>query len=258
MMRRLMQSVVIVMLIAVLFSGGVARAQDEDPVRQAVIDVVVGSEEFADWLGNYPNYQVNTWGPDENNVWGMEFLNESGDEWLGYASIDADTLEIQDSFVPKPLPQDVYQAQLAIVTDYVLHDAEVLGWLENPDRWEMYPDWNRWEQVWDVGFYRGIEGVVVKATVDENDNVWIDKIVDPNQLSEEEALRNARDEAINLAYSAEGVWDALDGYDEWTSYAEQQGRTRWSISFVVDEEERFFALVDIELNTVLETRSILD
>lgn len=257
-MRKLVQSVVSIMLIAALFSSVMVRAQDEDPVRQALIDVVAGSEKFADWLVNYPNYQVNTWGPDEENVWGVEFYDEAGDEWLGYATIDADTLEIQDSFAPKPLPQDVYQAQLAVVTDYVLHDAEVLGWLENPDRWEMYPDWNRWEQVWDVAFYRGIDGVVVKASVDENNNVWIDRIVDPNQLSEEEALQNARDEAINLAYGAEGVWDALDGYDEWTSYAEQQGGTRWSVSFVVNDEVRFFALVDIELNTVLETRSILD
>ncbi|MBL8116707.1 MAG: hypothetical protein JNJ78_04200 [Anaerolineae bacterium] len=242
-------------LIALLCFGSLAvkvAAQDDDPIRQALIDHVASSEIFVDWLSNYPDYHVNAYGPDENGVWYIEFLNVAQDEWLGYANIDADNNEILDSFAPKPLPQDIYQQQLPLVTEYALADPEVLARLEQkPNLWDNYTDYNRWETVWDLAFYRGIEGIVVKVGFDENENPYIIKIVDPNQLTEDEALDNARNEAINLAYSADGIWDYLGGYDDWTTYAEPQGATRWSVTFVVYDKELFFALVDIQEQRVL-------
>lgn len=239
-------------LLILPFAG--IHAQSEDEKREALVAIVADSDEFSDWLEDYPDYQFNAWGPDENQIWYIEFFDESWEEWLGYANINEDSLEIQDSFAPKPLPTDVYQEQLDIVLPYVLADAEVMGWLnDNPDLWDNYTDWNRWEQIWDVAFYRGITAVVVKVRVDENSNPYIDAIVDPNVLDEEDALDEARNAAINLAYGAEGIDAALEGYDDWASYAEPQGGDVWSVTFAATDKLLFFALVNLENEEILET-----
>lgn len=245
-------SLALLLLISTLASVAV-RAQDDEALKQHLIEVVAGSEMFTDWLTTYPDYIANASGPDDNNVWYVEFYNDdSYSEWIGYANIDADDDEIQDSFAPKPLPADVYQEQLPRVNAFALADPEVLARLNgNPDLWDMYSDWNRWEAKWDVVFYRGIDAVLVRMMVDEN-NIYLEDILDPNQLSEEEALNDARNTAINLAYGGEGVGQALDGHDNWTTYAEQQDENQWSVTFAENDTELAFVLVDVSSEEILD------
>lgn len=247
----------LMVLLLITLTPLMALAQDDEATKQHLIEIVEATETFTGWLPNYPNYQANAYGPDENGIWYVEFYNEAGDEWLGYANIDADTDEIQDSFAPIPLAADVYQTQLERVNGFVLADPEVRAWLDNnPDLWDMYPDYNRWDAAWDVYFYRGIKGVRVRLNVDANTgNIYLDSIIDPNQLNEEEALENARNTAINLAYEVEGVWDALNGYDNWSSYTEQQGGSLWTVSFAAGGQELFYALVDVDAEKVLESHA---
>jgi len=245
----------ITMLIAALFSMSLfATAQDDEQAAppDELLAAVTESEMFADWLPNYPNYQFNASGPDEDGIWYVEFYDEPWEEWLGYANIHENTFEITESSAPKPLSPEDYDAQLALIQQYVIADSEVLGWLNNvPNLWDVYPDWNRWEQRWDIGFYRGIQGVVVYASVDENGDVYLQDILDPNILDEEEAREEARNQAINLAYGAEGADAALEGYDEWTTYVEQQGDGMWSVSFVSGESVLLFVLVDVEQDVIV-------
>jgi hypothetical protein len=248
-------SLVLFLLISTM-TAAAARAQDDEALKQHLIEVVAQSEIFADWLTGYPDYIANASGPDDNNVWYVEFYNDdSYSEWLGYANIDADTDEIQDSFAPRPLPADVYQEQLPRVNASALADPEVLARLNgNPDLWDIYTDWNRWEAKWDVVFYRGIEAVLVRLSIDENDNIYLENILDPNQLSAEEALDNARNTAINLAYSGDGVGQALEGHDDWTTYAEQQGDNQWSITFAANDEQLAYVLVDVSSDEILDVQ----
>ena len=90
------------------------------------------------------------------------------------------TLTFVDYSAPLPLSEDEYDIQLKRVTTYIMQDAEVLGWLnEVPDRWDTYFDFNRWERYWELNFYRGIRAVQVQVQIDENDDVYIEAIVDP-------------------------------------------------------------------------------
>ena len=83
------------------------------------------------------------------------------------------------------------------------------------------------------------------------DDFYIEEVRNERVLGEEEAFEHSRDKAIRLAY--EEVGDALEGRDDWHTYAEHQGGTQWSVAFVTDETERFYALVDVENEQVLES-----
>ncbi len=248
----------ITILITALFSMSLfATAQDDEQVAPSdeLLAAVTESEMFADWLPNYPNYQFNASGPDEDGIWYVEFYDEPWEEWLGYANINENTFEIIESYAPKPLSPEVYDAQLALIEQYVAVDTEVLGWLNNvPNLWDVYPDWNRWEYRWDISFNRGLEHVMVYVTFDENGEVEIGEIFDANQLAEDELLAETRDQAINLAYTAGGVDAALEGHDEWTTYVEQQGDTLWSVSFINGETPLIFVLVDVGEDVVISTQ----
>ncbi|HYO88496.1 MAG TPA: hypothetical protein VER79_07595 [Candidatus Limnocylindrales bacterium] len=244
---------IVLLVLAVSTLTLTASAQESRYSSEKIIRAVAESPMFQDWLRSNPDYEVDANGPDDSGMWYLDFYNAGREEWIGYAIVNGNTLEITESFAPTPLPPDVYQAQLALVSEYVLNDAEVLARLNNlPRLWDMYPDWNRWDQRWEVAFRRGITGVTVWAQVGENDDVWIADIVDPNALDEEEARQHARDSAINLAYSADGVDAALSGHDDWTTYAEQQGDTVWGVSFVDGDERLVFVLVDVSREQVLD------
>ena len=246
--------VTLLLLVAVL-AALPALAQDEDPNRAKAIFVVENTEPFTEWLETWPDYIPEAWGPDENGVWYVEFYDAAHEEWLGYANINGETYEILDSFAPTPLPADVFQEQMPQVLTVVAHDAEVLAWLGGlPELWEIYADWNRWDQQWEVYHVRGIEQVVAYAVVDEEGDVQITDVVDPNVLDDEEALAEARNAAINLAYSSPGIDTALTGHDNWTTYAQQQGgEDVWGVAFVDGDTTLFFALVDLAQGEVLST-----
>lgn len=246
-----------IVLTLTLLTGLTAYAQDEiDPVGRALADLVAATDLAADWLAQHEDYQINASGPDDNGIWYIEFYTADWEEWLGYANIQQDTGDIADSFFPLPLPQDVYQNQQQRLMPFVLADAEVRAWLDgNPDLWDVYPDWNRWDQRWEVHFSRGIRYVDVWVQVDaDTEEVTLTDIVDPNVLEAEAQVSEARNRAINLAYSAPGIDAALDGHDDWYSYAENQRGSVWSVTFAADDRTLFFALIDIAAESILSTR----
>lgn len=254
-MQRWFKSLSVMLLVLLSFTAFTVYAQDEAATKAYVIQTAAEPETFSDWLSGYPDYHSDAWGPDENGNWYVEFKTSEDGEWLGYAAVNQDTGEIQEAFAPKPLSTEVYQEQMPRVTAYVMADIEVLARLDNNlDLWDMYPDWNRWDATWDVGFYRGIEGVVVKLKFDENDNLYIEKIVDPNELSEDEAADQQRNDAINLAYSAEDIWQAMDGHDDWSTYVEKQGENIYSVSFADGDTTLATVIVDIREGNVLKVQ----
>src|SRR5262249_13921527 len=151
----------------------------QDDEAEQYIALVAATDDFASWLANYDGWKGYANPNDDGSVWYVEFHDAADEEWLGYAGVDVNTKEIVESFIPLPLPQEVYDANVGRVRAMVLDDPEVLARIVDPALWYINTDYNRFEQDWEVWLSRGVDSLVVKATLDE-DNFTINEIVDPN------------------------------------------------------------------------------
>ncbi len=236
-------------------ASGAALAQD-DPQAQKAIQLVAASEQFADFLAQYPNWLG--WAEqDDGDWWYVEFWSADYEEWLGEAVVNLQTGEIRESFVPRPLPAEKYAELLPRVQAYALADGEVQALLGDPAQWEVWADYDRWEGVWFVDFTRGLDHyvAVVRVETDENGQqaFVLEELFDANLMDAEEQERANRDTAVALAYEAEGVDAALDGHDDWTTYVEPLEENVYSVEFVAGGQELFHAVVNIAQGTILET-----
>ena len=238
----------------ILFAALPLAAQDDDPNAQLAIELVSKMDEFPAWLEQYPGWFGQASDDESDGIWYVEFYAEDWEEWLGYADLNLSTGNIVESFIPLPLPAEEFQRGQDRLLPLVLGDPEIAVMLTDPILWDMWVDFNRWDRVWEVYFYRGTQAILVTATLNEEEDYFtIDEISDPNALEEEELREALRDEAINLAYSADGAGEALNPYDDWTTYTENLRSGIWSVSFVVNGDELYFALVNVDDDIVLET-----
>lgn len=231
-------------------SGGSAESYDER--KERLIALVAETEDFSDWLSNYEGWQGKAWPKeedDEDGFWYVEFKDADDEEWLGYADVSIDG-NIENSFVPRPLPDDELAEGRGRVRELVLADPEVVALITDPLLWDIEVDYDRFDVNWDVNFYRGLEHLRVIAKLGE-DEFYIEEVRNERTFGEEDAVAHAKDEAVRLAY--EEVGEALEGLDEWQTYVEHQGGSTWSVAFVAGDAERFYALVDVESGQVLES-----
>lgn len=208
------------------------------------IALLAAHEEVALHLSNYPDWEGNAWPEDDNGIWGIDFYSPAADEWLGWGQVNVMTTEVLDYFVPIELSAEDFQEGLTAVENFVFSDPEVLALLGEAADWEHETSFNRWEQRWESWFWRGLDafGVLVHYS---DDGLWLDGIVDPNAFEAEEAAELARNQAIELAWEAGGVGDALNDNDNWVTYVSPQPDGNWLVEFVADETLQFYALVDI-------------
>ncbi len=222
---------------------------------QQAIDLLTAVPEVTQHLANYPDWTGEAWLDDEaNNIWSVNLYSEAADEWLGYGVVNLDTQEVIEYFVPRELTPEEFQEQLAIVENFVLNDAEVIALLGDLSLWEHESNYNRWDANWETYFWHGIDAWTV-VTVFYDGEIHLDTIIDQNAFDEAEQDALNRNEAIQLAYDADGIWDELDGVDDWHAYVESQGGTVWTVEFVGNGQEYFYAVVDIESRQILESGS---
>ena len=235
---------------SVLAQSGGAESYEDRSAR--LIGSVAATEDFADWLANYEGWQGKASPHDEDypdGNWYIEFKDAGDEEWLGYANVTVDGT-VTDSFIPRPLPDDELAEGKGRVRELVLTDPEVVALVTDPLLWDIEVEYNRYDVNWDVNFYRGLEHLRVIAKLEEDD-FYVEEVRNERTFGEEDAAEYAKDEAVRLAY--EEVGEALKGLDEWQTYVEHQGGSTWSVSFVAGEAERFYALVDVEGEQVLES-----
>lgn len=232
-----------------------AQMSDEDKA----IAIASAHGEFADFLSQYEGWEA--WAYFEDGVWIVEFGREANGEekWLGYAVLSIDTGEVYEAFAPKPLPTDVHTELQTKVLTLVENDAEMLARVGDISQWETWVEYDVYEQVWFVAFFKGLDAwaavVQVEFAEDSYDvlNISIADIVDPHRFEEQDAREYERNDAIALAYEADGIDEALSGHDDWDTLVSEQDDGVWAVQFVIENAELFYALVDVNQRQILET-----
>ncbi len=219
--------------------------KDDNSPEARVIQLIANHPDAVTYLADYPNWSAEAW-QEDGDVWGADFYDAEG-EWIGYGQVNLQSGEVLELYAPRDLTPEEFQTGQEAVEKLVLNDAEVLALLGDPADWDRGSDYDRFEESWGVWFDKGLESWLVMVRQDEDTGKYhIEEIFDPMAFDAAQAQEEARNQAIELAYSADNIDEALDGVDDWRTYAENQGGSVWSVSFAADGEELFYALVDIK------------
>ncbi|MCC6605136.1 MAG: hypothetical protein IT327_18155 [Anaerolineae bacterium] len=233
-----------------------ALAQDDDDVSDEAaraIQLLAEEPEVAGWLASYPDWTGDAWLEGEDGLhYHVDLYSAAADEWLGWGYVNVADGVVEDFFVPRELTAEEFQTGREMVEAFVFSDEEVLARLGNVDDWSYDTWYNRWDANWQVWFWYGLEELAVTVNIWE-DEPYLDSITNPAEFEAEEAAENSKNQAIELAWQAEGIDQAVAGVDNWQTYVAQQGDTVWAVTFATEDRELFYALVDIGSWTVLES-----
>lgn len=209
--------------------------------------------EVADWLASYPDWTGDAWLDGDDGVhYHVDLYSAAADEWLGWGYVNVAEGAVEDYFVPRELSAEEFQVGREKVEAFVFGDQEVLARLGNVADWDFDTWYNRWDANWEVWFWYGLDELVVTVNIWE-DEAYLESIRNPAEFEADQALENNKNQAIELAWQAEGIDQAVAGIDNWQTYVSQQGDTVWAVTFATEDRELFYALVDIESWTVLES-----
>jgi hypothetical protein len=192
--------------------------------------------------------------PDDEaeRIWHVDFYDKPDGEHLGYGHIKLNNNELFDIKMPRDLSPVELQTGIATIDAYLPYDAEVQARLGNPALWYHDVSYDRWEESWKAYYSRGLEEMVITLYIDDNNDVYLDSIIDPSVLNEEEATEERRNRAITLAYSAEGIDEALAGVDNWRTYVEDQGDGQYTVAFSTTDRPLYRVHVNIDQARIIE------
>ena len=243
----------------VMGNGGAVRELGNSPADQAI--AIAADEEEIAWHISHYNWNADAYQEDkDSSVWTMEFWSEDGageyEEWLAWAEVDLANGAVLDAYAPRELTAEDFHEGQMIAETLVLNDIAVQAAVGDISRWEHDTYYDRWDEAFYVSLWYGLDEISVSVRLDEESrSYYVEQITNANLLEEAEQAELARNQAIELAWEAEGIWDVLQDYDDWTTYVEHQGASQYSVAFVTTDAELFYAIVDIESWKVLEAGS---
>ncbi len=219
----------------------------ESGAQEAILRVVY-DEALTEFLDQYPNWSANAYADNETQ-WHVDFYD--GEDWVGNAHIDFSTDQLFEVYLVKDLSPEAYALGKEKLEQLISSDAEILAIIGDLKSWNYDISYNKWESRWQAWFDRNIETVAINF--DEYDErFYVGEIYDPYAFTAEEQEELERNKAIELAYSAEGIDEALNGVENWHTYAEPLGENLWGVEFG-GEERYFYAVVNIDSEEITET-----
>ncbi len=220
---------------------------------EKAVQILLGETAVSEFLSNHDGWISDVWQEDDNStLWTVEFYDANEEEWLGWGEVDVQSSTILDFYVPRELSPEEFQTGMVQVEKLVLNDAGVQARLGDPDLWEHDTEYDSESEAWTVEFWHGLDALEAIVYLDE-DGAYLEEIVNPNQLEAEEQAAYERDLAVELSWEADGIDAALDGVDNWHTLVSPQGEL-WAVSYIANDEELFFALVDIDAELIIDSK----
>jgi len=253
--RTVSKFLIIIIITLMPMAMSLAQISEEDQA----IAIAASHEDFITFLADIEGWEAEAY--EEEGAWIVEFFIEGEDdeegEWLGFVVMSLETGEVYEAFSAAPLPTEVETRLQAQVLALVQDDDEMMARLDNnPAIWEEYVEYDRYEQLWYVAYFRGLDAWAAVVEVGFEDDTYnveymtITDVVNPHRMEEEEEQANRKNEAIGLAYESDGIEAALAGIDDWTTLVSEQSDGTYGVQFISDGQVRFFALVDVDTWTI--------
>jgi len=245
---------ILILVLLVLVSFGFADYFDTDsfksysPKEQAIIKEVIALEQVQEFLPKLTNWSI---GIELEGYWNISFYENN--DWIGYLSFDEASHEIKVNELPDILSKAEIAKYEENIEKYLFDDPAIKEMIKNPNNFKKELEFHKLENYWSYYLYHGLDGYEL-VIFPEDDYFVIDEIRNYNSLEEDRQLELERDQAIELAYRSPDVDQAFDGIDDWFSYAEHFKDKTWIVEFAAQGRTLLSVLVDIENETVLESK----
>ena len=245
---------IFILLILLLVSFGLADYFDSDsfksysPKEQAIIKEVVATPELQDLLPKLTNWSI---GLELEGYWNVSIFEN--DEWIGYVSYDESSQEIKSNDLPELLSAEEIAKYEEKINKYLFDDPAIQAIAQNPYSLQKEMEYHKFSNYWSYYLYSGLDTYEVVIYPDD-DYFVIDEIRNYTTLEADRQLEADRNKAIELAYSSPDIDQAFDGIDDWYSYAEHFEDKTWIVEFAGQGRTLLSVLVDLDKETVLESK----
>lgn len=221
--------------------------------EERAIQLLAKVPDMALHLAAYPGWVGHAYATDgSGETWQVD-LHDAQEEWIGNGTVNLKRNEVISYYAPRELTTEELQAGLRQVEPFLAHDPEVQARMVFPAFWQHNTAWNRWEQKFESWYWWGVKAFVVRTYIDKVDQkVYVDEIYDPHVLEAKKEAERQRNKAIEIAWSAPGIDQALANVDNWHIYVEAQSAIIYTVEFTADGQELFQAVVNIEQGNVIE------
>lgn len=230
-----------------------AGIEQNDELSAEAIDIIKQAAQLPELKNALTAFT--DWNADadfDGEMWWLEFYTES--DWIGWAGYDPATNRISESEVMQFFTEEEIDAVRPKFLAAALADPEMQALVPDPENWWQEINHNPYENYWYASFYQEVEAWMAIMYIDENDQIYVDSIIDPEAFEAEQLERVNRDTAIEIAYEADALWESLANVDDYKTLVTPQSSTQYAVSFVTDNQELFYALIDIKARAILETK----
>ncbi|MDX2074809.1 MAG: hypothetical protein SFZ02_00130 [bacterium] len=257
----------IIALALAFMAGSFFTAQKGDLLAQTnftddeVINIVATSPEFVDNLqlvtdvaGGWEAVTFNT--KNAYGIWRVYFSTYEGDQ-IGWADLNPQSGKIYSWDVYIPATDAQKEIATPIIKDFLNTQPQILELLDNPAQYDMYIDYDGWNNHW--GVYIGAGEYALWVTVefengtspDKLDNPRLTGVFFPDLPDYDQWIEDTKASVVNIAFANADVGAALRG-QTWTTAVERLEGDFWQVEFFVNETLVVTATVDLVAETVTE------
>jgi hypothetical protein len=226
-----------------------------------VINIVATSSQFSSALADVEAH-VGSWNAVTFNtknaygIWRVYFSTPEGDE-VGWADLNPQNGKIYswDLYIPATDAQK--EVAMPIIKDFLNGEPAILELLDNPAQYEMYIDYDGWNNHWGVYIGAGEYALWVTVQFDGGalpnvlENPELTGVYFPDLPDYDQWLQDTQAQAVNIAFANADIGAALRG-NTWTTQSERIEGDIWSVAFFVDDTLVVTATVDLISKAVIE------
>lgn len=257
MSRRLMKLLITGMIGALLSARANGLIAQDEPTftEQQVIDMVTTDSDIGpslEGMGDWRAAAYNT--RNAYGIWHVQFWDSEGED-RGWVEIQPENEIIYASDTHFPMSEARHNQAEPILREFVAQSDEVRALMPRPQDYDMYIDYNSWEDAWGVYIDDSADSlyVVVSFADDEFSDPQVQDIHFYEVLSFDDWLAAMQAEVSAVAFEQVEIAQAVRDVENWHTQVERlDAGDTWVIEFMADGGVLARATVDTLRGEVLD------